>query len=50
MVGGGVIQRRHEVIETPEYMYVVMEHVSGGELFDFIVRNDRVGLSPGAAR
>mmetsp|Transcript_1284 Transcript_1284/g.3454 ORF Transcript_1284/g.3454 Transcript_1284/m.3454 type:complete len:98 (-) Transcript_1284:627-920(-) len=28
---------RHEVMDTPTDIYVVMEYVSGGELFDHIV-------------
>ena len=28
---------RYEVIDTPTDIYVVMEYVSGGELFDYIV-------------
>jgi len=33
---------RYEVIDTPSDIFVVMEYVSGGELFDFIVSNGRV--------
>lgn len=31
-----------EVVSTPKYIFLVLEHVSGGELFDFIVRHGRV--------
>ena len=33
--------RLYEVIDTPTDIFLVMEHVSDGELFDFIV--SRVG-------
>ena len=33
---------RYEVIDTPSDIFVVMEYVSGGELFDFIVSRGRV--------
>lgn len=29
----------YEIIETPKTLYLIMEYVSGGELFDFIVQN-----------
>ncbi|KAI9364841.1 kinase-like domain-containing protein, partial [Zopfochytrium polystomum] len=29
----------YETLETPDNIYIVMEHASGGELFDFIVTN-----------
>ena len=31
-----------EVIEKPKHIYLVTEHVSGGELFDFIVAHGRL--------
>lgn len=42
------IIRLFEVIDTPSDIFVVMEYVSGGELFDYIVRKGRVrsSLSP----
>ncbi|KAJ1624168.1 SNF1-related protein kinase [Pavlovales sp. CCMP2436] len=36
------IIRLYEVIYTPGDIYMVMEYVSGGELFDFIVSNGRL--------
>jgi 5'-AMP-activated protein kinase catalytic alpha subunit len=32
----------YEVIDTPQDIFVVMEYVSGGELFDFIVSRGRL--------
>jgi len=37
-----VILRRYEVIDTPSDIFVVMEYVSGGELFDYIVSRGRL--------
>ena len=34
--------RRYEVIDTPTDIFVVMEYVSGGELFDCIVSKGRL--------
>jgi 5'-AMP-activated protein kinase catalytic alpha subunit len=36
------IIRLYEVIYTPGDIYMVMEYVSGGELFDYIVSNGRL--------
>mmetsp|Transcript_40714 Transcript_40714/g.95764 ORF Transcript_40714/g.95764 Transcript_40714/m.95764 type:complete len:511 (+) Transcript_40714:323-1855(+) len=36
------IIRLYEVIDTPTDIYVVMEYVSGGELFDYIVAKGRL--------
>merc|ERR1711981_410855 len=36
------IIRLYEVIETPTDIYVVMEYVSGGEMFDYIVSKGRL--------
>ena len=33
---------RYEVIDTPTDIFVVMEYVSGGELFDYIVSKGRL--------
>ncbi|KAG2500353.1 hypothetical protein HYH03_001927 [Edaphochlamys debaryana] len=37
------IIRLYEVIETPSDIYVVMEYVKSGELFDYIVEKGRLG-------
>jgi len=39
---------RYEVIDTPSDIFVIMEYVSGGELFDYIVSRGR--LTPDEAR
>jgi len=39
------IIRLYEVIDTPSDIFVVMEYVSGGELFDYIVAKGRVRRS-----
>lgn len=36
------IIRLYEVIDTPSDIFVIMEYVSGGELFDFIVSRGRL--------
>lgn len=36
------IIRLYEVIDTPSDIFVVMEYVSGGELFDYIVSRGRL--------
>lgn len=36
------IIRLYEVIETPTDIYVVMEYVKSGELFDYIVEKGRL--------
>ncbi|VVB09245.1 unnamed protein product [Arabis nemorensis] len=36
------IIRQYEVIETPDDIYVVMEYVKSGELFDYIVQKGRL--------
>jgi 5'-AMP-activated protein kinase catalytic alpha subunit len=44
------IIRLYEVIDTPSDIFVVMEYVAGGELFDYIVSKGRVSvtwLNPG---
>ena len=35
-------KNRYEVIDTPSDIFLVMEYVPGGELFDYIVRKGRV--------
>ncbi len=42
------LSHRYEVIDTPSDIFVVMEYVSGGELFDYIVSRGR--LPPDEAR
>jgi 5'-AMP-activated protein kinase catalytic alpha subunit len=32
----------YEIIETPKQLYLIMEYAQGGELFDYIVANQRV--------
>ena len=31
-----------EIIETPKQLFLIMEYVSGGELFDYIVKQQRL--------
>ncbi|XP_005096925.1 5'-AMP-activated protein kinase catalytic subunit alpha-2 [Aplysia californica] len=42
------IIKLYQVISTPTDIFMVMEHVAGGELFDYIVKNGR--LKEGEAR
>ncbi len=35
---------RYQVISTPTDIFMVMEYVSGGELFDYIVKHGKVVL------
>ncbi len=42
------VLNRYEVIDTPSDIFVIMEYVSGGELFDYIVSRGR--LPPDEAR
>ena len=37
------IIRLYEIIETPTDIFVVMEYVKSGELFDYIVEKGRLG-------
>ena len=37
------IIRLYEVLETPHDIYVIMEYVKSGELFDYIVEKGRLG-------
>lgn len=36
------LQKRYQVISTPTDFFMVMEYVSGGELFDYICKHGRV--------
>jgi len=33
---------RYQVISTPSDIFMIMEYVSGGELFDYIVKHGKV--------
>ena len=35
----------YEIIETPKMLYLIMEFVSGGELFDYIVKHQKLDES-----
>lgn len=37
---------RYQVISTPSDIFMIMEYVCGGELFDYIVKHGRVSPSP----
>ena len=32
----------YEIIETPRQLYLITEYVPGGELFDYIVKNQKL--------
>uniref|UniRef100_A0AAQ5X8Y4 Protein kinase domain-containing protein n=1 Tax=Amphiprion ocellaris TaxID=80972 RepID=A0AAQ5X8Y4_AMPOC len=42
------VLKLHDVYENNKYLYLVLEHVSGGELFDYLVKKGR--LMPKEAR
>ncbi|XP_068610432.1 serine/threonine-protein kinase BRSK2-like [Brachionichthys hirsutus] len=42
------VLKLHDVYENSKYLYLVLEHVSGGELFDYLVKKGR--LTPKEAR
>ncbi|KAG1676686.1 Serine/threonine-protein kinase BRSK2 [Nymphon striatum] len=42
------VLRLYDVYENKKYLYLILEHVSGGELFDYLVRKGR--LTPKEAR
>ena len=37
-----IIFYRYQVISTPSDIFMVMEYVSGGELFDYILKHGKV--------
>lgn len=41
---------RYQVISTPTDFFMVMEYVSGGELFDYICKHGRVSASTVSAQ
>jgi hypothetical protein len=41
-----VLCSRYEVIDTPTDIFMVLEYVAGGELFDYIVSKGRVRSLP----
>ena len=38
MIRHPFIIQLYEIIETPKQLFLIMEYVSGGELFDYIVK------------
>uniref|UniRef100_A0A4W5MSL6 Si:ch211-255p10.4 n=1 Tax=Hucho hucho TaxID=62062 RepID=A0A4W5MSL6_9TELE len=42
------VLKLHDIYENNKYLYLVLEHVSGGELFDYLVKKGR--LTPKEAR
>ncbi|XP_041918117.1 serine/threonine-protein kinase BRSK2-like isoform X5 [Alosa sapidissima] len=42
------VLKLHDVYENKKYLYLVLEHVSGGELFDYLVKKGR--LTPKESR
>ena len=36
------ISTSNKIIETPKQLFLVMEYATGGELFDYIVQNQRI--------
>jgi len=44
------IIKLYQVISTPSDIFMVMEYVSGGELFDYICKNGRKSDVPGVVR
>lgn len=37
-----LLNSRYQVISTPTDIFMIMEYVSGGELFDYIVKHGKV--------
>ncbi len=42
MLNNPYIIKLYEVIDTTKHMFLVLEYAPGGELFDYIVANERV--------
>lgn len=42
MLYGFCIDCSYQVISTPTDIFMIMEYVSGGELFDYIVKHGKV--------
>ena len=42
------VLRLYDVYESRKYLYLILEHVAGGELFDYLVKKGR--LTPKEAR
>jgi len=40
-----MIFHRYQVISTPTDIFMVMEHVGGGELFEYIIKHGKVSDS-----
>lgn len=38
------VLRLYDVYENKKYLYLVLEHVSGGELFDYLVKKSRLTI------
>ena len=39
-----IVVYRYQVISTPSDIFMVMEYVSGGELFDYILKHGKVSI------
>ena len=42
MLNHDSVVRLYEVIDTPEELYLILEYVPGGELFDYLVAHGRM--------
>ena len=36
------VMKLYDVYETSRYLFLILEHASGGELFDYLVRRGRL--------